>query len=100
MLTEEKTQFGGMSLDVAHVVEMQLQKADRLSLRPGILDRSARLLVRQRLDGRAAFLAHRREIGAQLVLGIGTVGRRLGGIEHPLSEGGGGANSSSGAPER
>src|SRR5215470_10391845 len=58
MLTEEKTQFGGMSLDVAHAVELQLQKADGPPLRPRIFDGTARLLVRQRLDGRAAVLAH------------------------------------------
>ncbi len=60
VLTEEETQLGGMPLDVTHVVETQLQKADRLSLGPGILDGPARLLVRQRLDGRTALLAHGR----------------------------------------
>src|SRR5689334_5236894 len=54
MLAEEEAQLGGMPLDVAHVVELQLQKVDRLPFGPGILDGPARLLIPQRLDGRAA----------------------------------------------
>ena len=37
-----------MFLDVAQVIELQLQIADGLPLRPGILHGSARLLIRQR----------------------------------------------------
>ena len=90
VLAEEEAQLGRMFLDVAHVVELQLQVADGLPRRPGIRDGPARLLLRQRDQGGVALLAQRREIVAQLLLGIGPVGQRSWGIELPLGKGRGG----------
>ena len=91
MLPEEEAQLGCMFLDVAHVVELQLQQADRLPRRPGILDGPARLHIRQRDRGGVALPVQRGEIAAQLLLGIGPFGQRLWGIDHPLGKGCGGS---------
>src|SRR2546423_3801418 len=91
VLPEEEAQLGSMFLDVAHIVELQLQKADWPPLRPGIRDGPARLLVRQRDQRGVALLARGREIGAQLLLGIGPCGQRPYGIALPLGKGGRGS---------
>src|SRR5512146_1733540 len=64
MLAEEEAEVSRMLLDVAHVVEEQFEKADWLTLCPGIFYWPARLLDGQRGQRGVALLAQRREIGA------------------------------------
>lgn len=89
MLAKHEDQLGGVLLDMAHVVELQLRKTDGPPLRPGIRDGPLCLLVCQREQGGVALLARGDEIGVQLFSGIGPFRRRFGGVEHPVGKGSG-----------